>query len=823
MFTATARVPICSSRLTVSHGQAVARRPYPEGMGDLVFNRVVSDALMQELGEGGRFHEFVARALDEADVVDVQLRREPRGRRSWATLYVGLTSILDLDERAEQYRLRADATHRAKGGFAPGWNTWQSASHLAASWPQISKYLDTLLAGGGVANRLWEREGVVHAALCSGRSDAYTAVQREARVSAASTAASLALASTWRQAIYNGIRGAGRTDPWWPGVRDHGEDPPLGLKADLIGVDPLGRLLVVEAKPSTELKGLTWGPAQVRIYAEQFAALLDDNDEAGALLNKMAHQRHQLGLSGPPFRFADQESLRVVPVLAIGAGPRSPVALDRLQQVAEALQAIPPANGRIDPLEVWLLDPTGHPVTIWRPALEPNPATRVKLAGRARAATSPQFVAAARAAALAWKQSTGTLEDPQREPAAYGRGRPLPFCLPDDARPFNLLPEARRVALNLFETSDIRWHGGDGEPSNHLLSSQVQCVNALAPFVNNPAALQRLFSPVLSIAEVLPFGSATIPSADRDDHVVFEWVGEASHLDEWTTAPQRGAYATSADAAIRYRAPAGEVAVALIEWKYTERYPDGKLAWSPTALATRLGRYQSLFDDSDGPIRHDVMPIEEFFLEPVYQLLRLQLLAWRMERVHELGADVVGVVYVAPAANDALWQSLPTPTWQTLGAGAERPLLDAWAKVLRRPDRFAWLDSGVFAAESAPTSDEFKARYGHLAEASTATESTAVADVNPDEVVASLQHLEMILKRVSGGGSVLENIIEHPETILALDTGVRREFLARSAELAELARYFRSDILSRAFDKLHPGSLPWGWTGSGAGRTSPPC
>jgi hypothetical protein len=35
--------------------------------------------------------------------------------------------------------------------------------------------------------------------------------------------------------------------------------------------------------------------------------------------------------------------------------------------------------------------------------------------------------------------------------------------------------------------------------------------------------------------------------------------------------------------------------------------------------------------------------------------------------------------------------------------------------LLRRPDRFAYLDSAVFVSEAAPTSAEFKDRYGHLA------------------------------------------------------------------------------------------------------------
>lgn len=61
---------------------------------------------------------------------------------------------------------------------------------------------------------------------------------------------------------------------------------------------------------------------------------------------------------------------------------------------------------------------------------------------------------------------------------------------------------------------------------------------------------------------------------------------------------------------------------------------------------------------------------------------------------------------------------------------------------------------------------------------------------------------ELVARAQNQWGRVLENIIEHPASIRVLDDGVRREFLARSAEMAALGRYFRSDILHQAFEKL---------------------
>ena len=93
-----------------------------------------------------------------------------------------------------------------------------------------------------------------------------------------------------------------------------------------------------------------------------------------------------------------------------------------------------------------------------------------------------------------------------------------------------------------------------------------------------------------------------------------------------------------------------------------------------------------------GPIRSDVIDYSSFFFEPMYQQMRQQLLAWRMEQAHELGAEKVRVLLVAPAGNSAFWSSLPTPSWRGLADGNALGMAQAFKSVLRRPDRFAYLD-----------------------------------------------------------------------------------------------------------------------------------
>lgn len=69
--------------------------------------------------------------------------------------------------------------------------------------------------------------------------------------------------------------------------------------------------------------------------------------------------------------------------------------------------------------------------------------------------------------------------------------------------------------------------------------------------------------------------------------------------------------------------------------------------------AVRRGRYDSLLADEDSPIRVDLVPFDDLLVEPFYQLTRLQLLAWQMERAGELEVDRVRLVLAAPSTNTA--------------------------------------------------------------------------------------------------------------------------------------------------------------------------
>lgn len=306
----------------------------------------------------------------------------------------------------------------------------------------------------------------------------------------------------------------------------------------------------------------------------------------------------------------------------------------------------------------------------------------------------------------AWKQATAALPDGARATAPYigkdgaAGAQQLVFCLPRQYARDNLLSEVRDSGLAFFAELEIPWHAGIAAgPSNHLLSSQVQCVNALGQMVDDPARIQLAFGGVLDIAEIL--------AIEPGRHLTFEYIGPEDYFGESPAGPRiRGAHCTSVDAAFLYRTSARSVELALVEWKYTEEYRRTRKP-DPVKDAIRWGRYGSAWTASDGPLRTDLVPFEDMLDEPFYQLMRQHLLAHRLEQEHVLGAERVRVVHVLDPANVAYQQSLSRPSHHLAGETVDA----VWSQMLRQPSRFIHVDPAVFL-DPLVTSDAYLARYG---------------------------------------------------------------------------------------------------------------
>jgi hypothetical protein len=307
-----------------------------------------------------------------------------------------------------------------------------------------------------------------------------------------------------------------------------------------------------------------------------------------------------------------------------------------------------------------------------------------------------------RAQATTWKSFTGTLPPAAKHPAPYvdkigaDRGPAYDFCLPREHAALSLLPEVREPALALFAELGIPWHAGvDGGPSNHLLSSQVQCVNALGQMVHDPERLRLAFVDALGTQDVLEI--------EPGRFLTFEYIGPNDYFNEAPTGSRiRGAHCTSVDAAFLHRTSDGLVELVLLEWKYTESYRARPA--EPAKDQVRWERYGAVWSDPDGPIL-PALPFKQILQEPLYQLVRQQLLAHALEKDRAHGADRVRVVHVSPGGNTAYQQSLQ-PAHRALGDS----VTEVWSKLMRHPDRFVPLDSELFLDEDI-TSPEYALRY----------------------------------------------------------------------------------------------------------------
>ncbi|MBF4766626.1 hypothetical protein ISU10_02450 [Nocardioides agariphilus] len=209
--------------------------------------------------------------------------------------------------------------------------------------------------------------------------------------------------------------------------------------------------------------------------------------------------------------------------------------------------------------------------------------------------------------------------------------------------------------------------------------------------------LHQAFGDLVGIEEVLPI--------EPGRYLTFEYIGPNDFFNEAPRGERiRGAHCTSVDAAFKHRAADGATELVLLEWKYTESYR--RRAPAPESDAVRQSRYGPAVADPAGPIRGEVLPFDLLLDEPIYQLVRQQLLAHALEQTGAEGADRVRVLHVLPAENDAYQSSLHRVEHRALGSTVEQ----VWQQLLRRPERFMTVDSSLFL-DPTITSREYVLRY----------------------------------------------------------------------------------------------------------------
>jgi hypothetical protein len=317
-----------------------------------------------------------------------------------------------------------------------------------------------------------------------------------------------------------------------------------------------------------------------------------------------------------------------------------------------------------------------------------------------------KFLASEKLFQSQFRAVTAYFSDQAKSEGIY-KDQPRSFCLPVEFAAQNLVPEIREKAIVFFNDLAIKWHDGlNGNPSNHLCDSQVCCVNFLFPFADNPSALKRLLLPIFpDIGTMLP--------VENGMYVSFEWIGRQNYLGErisFTGKRTRGANFTSADSIVIFERIDGKRQIVLIEWKYTESYGGNFKKFSASGT-DRTQIYRHLVNQEDCPIDLELLPsFDALFYEPFYQFMRQQLLAHEMEKVQEMGADIVSVLHIAPAHNRD-FRKVTSPELNQLGDSAT----GVWKKLVKTDGRFVSVyTEDMFGNLSEQQFPELKAWLGYI-------------------------------------------------------------------------------------------------------------
>lgn len=287
----------------------------------------------------------------------------------------------------------------------------------------------------------------------------------------------------------------------------------------------------------------------------------------------------------------------------------------------------------------------------------------------------------------------------------------------------NLYPSLRgsNGAIEFFRARNIKWWQGlasgdalgSNGPTRNLASSQLACVNFLLPLTQIPGSLEAALSTIDEEVESV----VSLCYEGFNSTVEFEWTGLDGPL-EATANATRGCRVTSGDALVVANTGSRRRGY-LMEWKLAESYENAESKGDGAKGDERRKRYAALYSAPDSSF-NAVAQLDDWLYEPLYQLMRLRLLADRMVRSREFGVDDVKVVVVCPSENTAYLRNITSDAFKFKLPNA-KSLADVMYATLRSPGGFsvvspAQLIGGVRRSVVGPEVDDWCAyhaeRYG---------------------------------------------------------------------------------------------------------------
>lgn len=210
----------------------------------------------------------------------------------------------------------------------------------------------------------------------------------------------------------------------------------------------------------------------------------------------------------------------------------------------------------------------------------------------------------------------------------------------------NLWEGIRLDALAYFKRNNVAWwQEKNNEPTGHILSSQVACVNHLY--------FARMRKDVAT-SILMGIDDEVMEAVVIDDgYVEFEFIEKKQYLQE--KGFSRGANCTSVDAVMLGKLKDNSLRMYFIEWKYTEEYSQVDLY-----IPERAKVYDHLIKANDSPFNSSY-DVKAFYYEPFYQLMRQTLLADQIVKNREYDISSFKHIHVVPKENFDLINRVTSP------------------------------------------------------------------------------------------------------------------------------------------------------------------
>jgi len=321
---------------------------------EMKYDRRVDESFLDNFAKGGFATSLVQYARDAPYPVDLQFRKNAKTNAQHASLYVGLTSVLNVEAKSgNTFRLTADQRWAdSKHNWDSTWGAGKDAAYWSANWRDVETYLESVIPIAA-EGRHASKEGSVQAAVCSFRGGKQRAMlDREVMPSFKDARTKKKILEDCAAPLLEALK----TMPA-PGK------PPAGLgpECDVLAIDTTEqRLIAVEVKPS-KTSTLVWAPAQATMYASVLTEWMKRDEDWFAVVEGMVEQRRRLGLI--PRLEMSALKREVIPAVAVQRGANTKY-MDRMWAVQDALVAAGAGHPDLKVYEVSLsgrLDSLEHP------------------------------------------------------------------------------------------------------------------------------------------------------------------------------------------------------------------------------------------------------------------------------------------------------------------------------------------------------------------------------------------------------------------------------------------------------------------------------